>query len=138
MKRGRPANYGPDLTQAQEQALKEEIKNFDVEATRREIAAAAVGGPSTEIAEFADDMDKYREDQAMSFDRPALDKQIEMAKFEINEILSFRQRQVWRMVMRQGLTYEQTAEKMNISAQAVAQYLKVATNKVTKHFSGGK
>ncbi len=99
-----------------------------------EIEQGAFGSESVPLTLFSDNMDTYTEDDAMKYERPIVDPQIEMAKFEVDELLSHRQKQVWRLCMRQGMTQEDAASELNISRSAVATYLKAAEAKIRKHF----
>ena len=137
MAKRREASYGPVLTDRQRKALEKEIAMFNEKETLAEIERASQYRPSKEH-ETVDALDNLNlsEEDAISFERPPYDPQIEQAKGEIDAILSHRQRQVWRMCMRQGKSQEEAADILHISQPNVSRYLEQATMKIKKHFKG--
>lgn len=140
-------SYGPDLSATQKAKLLREIAQFDTAKTKRIIEENAVGkGDIDAYQDWVDNNgglenkranpDLLSEDESIDFGRPISDKTMELAKKEINAILSHREAQVWQKVMRDGLTLVETADKLRISQPTVSGYLKSAEKKVQKHFEG--
>lgn len=156
MKRQHNKTYGPKLTPALEAQLREEIAAFDKKAekeTLERIEREAVGGKNIDAwkqwrqQQGKDDHgakgsnepveanpDILSEDDAVKFETPTFSKQIVLATLEIKELLSFRESQVWQMVMRNGLSIKEAADKLRIGERTVEEYLSRAKAKVIEHF----
>lgn len=138
-------NIGPTLTKALKAQLELEIKNFNKDKTLQEIERNAVGRADKDAYEDwmeqhpgAEDPranpDVLSEDEAMKFYPVDSDPDVEQAKTELMDLLSPREKQVWKLAMRDGVSVSQAAEKLRISKQAVSQYIKTATAKIQKHY----
>lgn len=137
--------HGPDLTSDIRAELLNEIANFDENETLAAIEDNAVGGSDNNaywdfvdselhgIEPLAANPDRLTEDEAVSFDRPDIGLDVEDAKKIIDEILSYRELQVWRLIMRKGVSYKNTANLLRISESAVSNYLQRAKDKVKRY-----
>lgn len=135
---------GPHLTPKQRAKLEAEIREFDVKRTKALIEKNAVGKRDVNayhdwveenggVEPLAANPDNYIVEE-MQTQLSGVDFELLNAKMEVNEILSFRQRQVWAYRMRQGLSNEETAARLNISPRTAESYLKAAIKKVRQHF----
>lgn len=145
--------YGPKLTPKQKVKLEAEIRSFNKKKTLIEIEKNAVG--KRDIDAYSDSItfgeDRTNKNQKINEHVRANpdsiiasgspnemykpDLQILSAKLEINDILSFRQRQVWQACMREGLSAEQAGIRLNLNTRTVESYLKAAIKKVKAHFN---
>ena len=138
--------YGPDMTPEVEAKLKAEIAAFDSKATLEEIEREAVGGNDINAYQkWREERDQQKlpteaepdlvaEDDAPNFDKPMFSKQIVLATLEIRELLSFRELQVWHLVMRNGWSVKEAASKLGIGERTVEEYLSRGKEKVINHF----
>lgn len=155
------SNYGPDMTPAMKAALEKEIAAFDKNKTLAEIERESVSkqndpGYSEWIAQHGeffhqdrlDDVRKYgtfleaepdllSEDEAVNLTKPDLPDYLVKAKQEIDDLLSHRELQVWRLVMRQGMTHEKAASLLHVGVGSIRTYLQRAKAKIEKHFNRG-
>jgi DNA-directed RNA polymerase specialized sigma24 family protein len=134
MAKRKEKDYGPDLTDSMRKELEKEIKAFDEKKTLRELETASEHRPSVTY-ETMDPLELLVSREESEPGQPtSLDKDVEMAKIEIDELLSHRQRQAWRLCMRQGKTQEEAADILHIRRGAIDSYLKAAEIKIRKHF----
>jgi len=140
-------DYPPDLTPELRAELLKEISTFDEKATRAAIEREAVGKQDIDayqrhVAENQEqesiraNPDILSEGGAVKFERPVLLNEDIRAKSIIDGTLPFRERQVWRLVMRRGYSYSRTASLLRISENAVRNYLARARKKVKKRLGG--
>jgi ATP/maltotriose-dependent transcriptional regulator MalT len=147
----------PDLTAEVKMSLEQEIASFDEATTLEEIELNAVGGLNAPgYAEWRVQQgyehnqsggDKYgcveaepdllSEEEAVNLSKPDLSREFAQAKQEIDEILSTRELQVWRLAMRQGLSHKKIASFLHISIRSVKTYLQRSKEKVREHFAEG-
>lgn len=150
-----PMSYPPDLTAEVRSNLEQEIASFDEANILSEIEQNAVGG--TNVPGYAawrtaqgneqtqSDGDKYGSvkadpdllsiEEAVNLMKPDLSSEFAQAKEEIDEILSNRELQVWRLAMRQGLSHKKIASLLHISVRSIKTYLQRAKTKVRTHFT---
>lgn len=136
---------GPNLTPKQRKKLEAEIAAFDKNRTLADIERNAVG--KRDINAYHDWLESNGgvEPVAANPDlliqqEPArrgvsLNYEMLTAKLLVSEILSFRQKQVWALCMKQGLSIYEAADKLNLKSSTVDSYLKSAKAKVVKHFN---
>lgn len=140
-------NTGPALTKKVKDGLLKEIAEFKEKDTKRVIEQEAVGRPDRdayqEWVDTHDGMEDVRanpdvlaEDQTIVWGRATTDRDVLSAMEQLPEILSHREMQVWRYVMRDGMSTTDAANRLRISQQVAAKYLKSAKAKVHKHFTG--
>lgn len=152
-------DYSSDLTPEAEAQLRKEIAEFDQAATLKELEIAGEGAPDQTHAyeQWRDGLagvfnanienpenlseslrraepDSLSEDDAIKFEKPTFSKQIVLASLEVKELLSFREGQVWQLVMRNGLSVKEAAEKLRIGERTVEEYVSRAKAKIAKHF----
>lgn len=138
--------YGPKMTRKQEERLKAEIAAFDKAKTLARIEKESVSKKDVNayhdyleqqvssgecVSANPDGLEESKEQDKANY-KPSLQEL--SAKIEINDILSFRQRQVWTMMMRQNMSLHETAAKLRLTERTVATYLHTATQKVRTHF----
>lgn len=152
-------NYGPKLTKDIEAELRAEIAAFDEKKTLEILKANAE--PKKDAPNFADwkalhgsnghnqignetrgykeaNPDILSEDDAIKFEKPMFSKQLVLATLELKELLSFRESQVWQMVMRDGYSVKEAATKLHIGNRTVEEYISRAKAKVIAHFKDTK
>lgn len=137
--------YGPKLTDKQKAKLEDEIRNFDKKKTLINIEKNALGGKDLNaysdwledncgVEPLSANPDSIQEYESLE-PTGSIDWELLNAKIEINEILSFRQKQVWQLCMRQGKSVEEASEQLNLKIGTVSDYLKTAKEKVKRHFN---
>lgn len=132
-------SYGPRLTAKQKAKLEAEIKAFNEAQTLAALERNSLS--KKDIPAYIDwleqnstsDPDRLAEIEAYDVNT-APDLKFLSTKLEIDDILSFRQRQVWKLCMREGMSAELAAEKLNISLNTVKSYLRDSIKKVREHF----
>lgn len=143
--------YGPDMTPAMRAALEKEIAAFNEKETLAEIERNVVSGPSVpgytewlqEHGMIRGDVpleaepDLLSEDEAVNLTKPDLPDYIVKAKQEIDDLLSHRELQVWRLVMRQGMPHEKAASLLHVGVGSIHTYLQRAKAKIDEHFNQG-
>lgn len=143
-------DYGPDLTKAIKDDLSKEIAAFDEKATLAEIEREAVGQkPIDAYLEWRETRDQHfkqepadanpdvlSEEDAVNLDKPDLPSEFAEAKQAVDDLLSFRELQVWKLTMRKGLSHKQVASLLHISEGTVETYLQRAKNKVRDYING--
>lgn len=138
-------NTGPELTAKLKIELEAEIKQFNVKKAKALIERDSVSKP--DVNAYQDWLDKHEgreipqanpdllsEDDTIAWGRATVDPQVKQAMAELPTVLSPRELQVWRYVMRDGLSEAETGERLRIDASTVSHYLKSAKKKVEKHF----
>lgn len=138
--------YGPDMTPKIKDELLAEIAAFNEAKTLADIERESVSGPdrnayddwvgsSGEESPNANP-DLLSEDDVINFSKPELGEQYADGKAAIDEVLSPRQLQVWRLVMRHGMTHKQAGSLLHVSARTIEEYLSRATEKVRRYLGG--
>src|ERR1700688_2673010 len=145
------SNYGPDLTPKMKAALEREIAGFNKKEILAEIEREAIGNADApsyaewsaaqlesdgcSVVPLEANPDLLSEDEAVNLTKPNLPDEIVEAKQEIDDLLSYRELQVWRLVMRQGISHIKAASLLHISVGAVRTYLQRAKAKIDRHFN---
>ncbi len=149
--------YQPELTPKVRAELEAEIKAFDQAKTLVELEENAEpkkdapgyvewkknasnndhGSNNSDNGIREAEPDLLSEDDAVKFIKPTFSKQIVLATLEIKELLSFRESQCWQLVMRNGLSTRECAEKLRIGERTVEEYISRAKEKVVAHFKDG-
>lgn len=139
MTRRTRGDYGPRMTKSMEAQLKKEIAEFDENKTRQLIERNAVGRPDIDLdGQFHNDPrsnpDELSEEDVPVWGGSSNDPDIIQAKTEIIQLLTFRQYQVWDLVMRKGLSVNKAAERLGLGHAAVSEHLKKAKTKVKAYY----
>ena len=151
----RTKNYGPDMTPEMRAELLAEIAAFDKKATLNKIEREAVGGPDVSAywndATYGSDLksahrkigestsanpDVLSEDKAVNFNSPILPSRYAEAEKDIDEILSTRELQVWRLVMRRGMSHKHAGDLLHLGEGSVRTYLNRAKDKIERYIGG--
>jgi len=123
-------NCPPDLNPKTRAALEKEIAEFDEVKTRALIERESVSGQDVntqhdiEREAILANPDLLRDDEGVNFDKPVMPRVLAEAKKAIDDILSPRALQVWKLCMRQGLSHEKAGEILHISKRNIETILR--------------
>lgn len=127
----------PSLNKSVKQALLNEIKNFDPKIARKEAEISARGGPSLNAYNRWLDQnggqepteanpDVLSEGEGIKFIPRKKDKQSVRLLTEFRQYLPTRQLQVWNLIMKHNLSYQEVADLLNLKVSTVQCYVERA------------
>lgn len=133
----------PALNKSLKQALLKEIQDFNPKDAQIEAERSARGGPSTDAYNAWLDQngghepieanpDVLSENDGLIYLPSKADSQMTRLLTEVRQLFSKRELQAWNLVKKHSMSYREAADLLNISPNAVYEYVQSAKAKFIK------
>lgn len=133
----------PSLNQSLKKALLKEIEDFNPKDARLEAEKSARGGPSSDAYNSWLDQnsghepseanpDVLSENDSLIYSPSKKDSTLARLLTEVRQLFSKRELQAWNLIKKHNMSYREAADLLNVSPNAVYEYVQSARTKFIK------